>query len=69
MQREASIYCTECRQPIVPGEDCVRFKAPGQGIYQCFHRRFNAEGCWERLLSTGFGTRIRLMGPNACVLE
>ena len=69
MQPEAIIYCSECRQPIVPGEDFVRFKVPGQGIYQCFHRRFNAGGCWERLLGRGFGTWIRLMGPNTFVLE
>jgi predicted RNA-binding Zn-ribbon protein involved in translation (DUF1610 family) len=50
MQPEAIIYCSECRQPIVPGEEFARFKVPGQGIYQCFHRRINAGGCWERLL-------------------
>lgn len=69
MQREAIIYCSECRQPIVTGEDFVRFKVPGQGIYQCFHRQFNAGGCWERRLNSAFQSLISLIGANVCVLE
>lgn len=30
MEREAIIRCSECRQPIVQGEDFVRFKVPGK---------------------------------------
>ena len=58
MEREAIIRCSECRQPIVPGEDFVRFKVPGKCIYQCFHRRFNAGDCWERR----FQQRIEAIG-------
>ena len=68
MEREATIHCSECRQPIVPGEDFVRFKVPGEGIYQCFHRRFNAGDCWEKRLTQRIEALIGFMGSNACVL-
>jgi hypothetical protein len=51
MELKTIVSCCHCRQPILPGEDFARFKAPGEGIYQCFHRRFNAGDCWERRLS------------------
>jgi hypothetical protein len=49
-ESEAIVHCSECRQLIVPGEWFVRFKVPGKGIYECFHRRFNPEDCWESRL-------------------
>lgn len=64
----ATIICYECRQLIVAGEDFVRFKVPGEGIYQCFHRRFGAEDCWEMRLKRGIESLIGFMGSNACVL-
>lgn len=67
MEREA-IICCECRQPIVQGEGFVRFKAPGQEIYQCFHRRFSSEDCWERRVNQRIEALIGFMGPEACVL-
>ena len=68
MAGEVIIHCSECRQLIVPGEDFVRFKVPGKGIYQCFHRRFNAEDCWERRLKAHIESLIGVMGSNAPVL-
>ena len=68
MEREAIFHCSECRQPIVPGEDFVRFKVPGEDIYQRLHRQFSAEDCWERrvkqrmeaLIVSSALTRVRL---------
>jgi hypothetical protein len=51
MERKTMACCCHCRQPILPGEDSARFKVPGEGIYQCFHRRFNAGDCWGKRLS------------------
>ena len=68
MEREPIIHCSECRQPIVPSEDFVRFKVPGKGIYECFHRRFNTGDCWERRLKAGIQALRDFMGSNACVL-
>jgi len=51
MERKTMACCCYCRQPILPGEDFARFKVPGEGIYQCFHRRFNAGDCWGKRLS------------------
>lgn len=68
MEREAIIHCSECRQPIVAGEDFVRFKVPGEGTYQCFHRRFNVGDCWERRLKQGLEALIGFMGSNVRVL-
>lgn len=67
MTVEQEIICCECRQAIVQGEDFVRFKVPGEGIYQCFHRRFDAGDCWERRLKQGIEALIGFMGSNACV--
>jgi hypothetical protein len=67
MEREAIIQCFECGQPIVQGEDFVRFKVPGEGVYQCFHRRFNAGDCWERRLKQRIEALIAFMGSNASV--
>lgn len=68
MEREATINCSECRQPIVSGEDFVRFKVPGKDIYQCFHRRFGAEDCWGRRLKRRIEALIGFMGSNARLL-
>lgn len=68
MEREAIIHCSECRQPIVQGEDFVRFKVPGEGIYQCFHRRFNAGDCWEMCLKQRIWGLDSRRGSNARVL-
>lgn len=68
MEKESIIHCCECRQPIAPGEDFVRFKIPGKDTYQCFHRRFNLEDCWERRLKQRIQALIRFMGSKACVL-
>ena len=67
MQREAVIHCSECRQPIVEGEDFVRFKVRGKGIYQCFHRRCNAGECWERRLKQRIKALIGFMDSDAWV--
>lgn len=69
MAREAIIHCSECRQPILPDEDFVRFKVPGEGIYQSFHRRFNAGDCWERRLKQGIEALIGFIGSTASVLR
>lgn len=68
MEWKATIHCCECQQPIVPGEDFVRFKVPGESIYQCFHRRFNAGDCWERRLKQRIEVLIGFIGSNASVL-
>ena len=65
---QETIICCECRQPIFQGEDFVRFKVPGEGIYQCFHRRFNTGDCWEGRLKQHMEALIGFMGSNACVL-
>ena len=67
MEREAIVLCSECQQPIAQGEEFVRFKVPGEGIYLCFHRRFNAGDCWERRLKQRIEALIGFMGPNASV--
>ena len=66
MEREGVIHCSECRHPIVQGEDYAR---PGEGIYQCFHRRFNVGDCWERRLKQRIEVLIGSMGSNACFLR
>lgn len=68
MEAEVIIHCSECRQPIVAGEDFVRFKVPGEGVYHCFHRRFSAEDCWERRLKPHIASLIGFMSSNAPVL-
>ena len=68
MERKTIIHCCECQQLIVPGEDFVRFKVPGEGIYQCFHRRFNVGDCWERRLKQRIEALIGFIGSNARVL-
>ena len=50
MQKEAIVYCCECRQPIVPGEGIACFKIPGKESYRLFHCRSHAEDCWEGYL-------------------
>ena len=47
MDQLAIIYCCECRQPIVSGEDFVCFKVPGKESYEFFHYRARASDCWE----------------------
>ena len=47
MERKTIVHCCECRQPIIPGEDFVCFKVPGNETYQFFHRRFPVGDCWE----------------------
>ena len=68
MEREAIFQCSECRQPIVQGEDFVRFKVPGEGIYQCFHRRFHVGDCWERRLKQRIEALIAFIGSDARAL-
>ena len=68
MELNAIIRCCHCRRPILPGEDFARFRVPGEGIYQCFHRRFDAGDCWERRLNPRNEVLIGCMGSNAGVL-
>jgi len=42
-----AIRCSQCQQPIAPGERFVSFKIPGKEAYQFFHCRFSARDCWE----------------------
>ena len=63
MERQA-IIGYECRQPIVAGEDLVRCKVPGEGVYHCFHRRCRAEDCWEIRLKQGIESLLGFMGSK-----
>ena len=67
MEKAAIIHCSECRRPILLGEGFVRFKVPGQGAYQCFHRRCDTGDCWEKRLMQGIKDLILFMGSNAGV--
>ena len=50
MERRMVVRCCKCQQPIISGEDFIRFKAPGEKEYKFFHCRSRVEDCWERHL-------------------
>ena len=50
MEQEAINHCSECRQPILSGQDFARFKVPGKESYEFFHCRLRAGDCWEARL-------------------
>ena len=68
MQREAIIYCSECRQPVISGKGFVRFSVPGKGMYQCSARRFNGGDCWKQRLKQRVEGLFGFTGSNTCVL-
>ena len=68
MERKTIVRCCQCQQPIMSDEDFVRFKVPGESMYLCFHRRFNAGDCWEGRLKQRIEALIRFRGSNACGL-
>ena len=47
MVQARAIRCSQCQQPIAPGERFVSFKIPGKESYQFFHCRLPARDCWE----------------------
>ncbi len=58
-----AIRCSQCQQPIAPGERFVSFKIPGKESYQFFHRRLPARDCWEDHLKKdkrGFASPARV---------
>jgi len=59
-----AIRCSQCQQPIAPGERFVSFKIPGKESYQFFHCRFRAQDCWEGHLTKD---RFRLRVDGTCV--
>jgi hypothetical protein len=59
-----AIRCSQCQQPITPGERFVSFKIPGKETYQFFHCRFRARDCWEGHLTKD---RVRLRVDGTCV--
>jgi len=63
MVRGTAIRCSQCQQPITPGERFVSFKIPGKESYQFFHCRFRIGDCWEGYLKKGskvFGASARV---------
>ena len=55
MEFRKAIMCSQCQQPILPGQGVgfVYFKIPGKQTYGFFHRRFGGGDCWEAYLKEG----------------
>ena len=61
-----AIRCSQCQQPIAPGERFVSFKIPGKESYQFFHRRLPETAGRVTSRRTSEASRARRVCAAAC---